>query len=123
MKNHSFTGEDLLNKVKELGNRHPDYVYIQPRGLRTCSYVRGESALPDGTEGCIMGVALRELGMTAEELQTNEETEDDEFLGISVSDMLDKLNITASEETLKTLNTIQNAQDAGMDWDVAVRAG
>lgn len=111
---HDFTEQDVLDKIVEIGNRFPDYVYRHKQGELICQYTDGA----DG-QGCIVGQALRALGVPYDMLKRYDQDDD----GIAASYVLRVLlprNLDVS--VLDTINLIQTRQDDGMPWGQAIKA-
>lgn len=65
MEKPKLTVQQIINKVREIANRLPDYVYQKPTYSARCQYK------PDmyNPHGCIFGYALRELGESIDSFQ------------------------------------------------------
>lgn len=112
--NYNFTAQDVLNKVIEIGNRFPDYTYKTPNdGLGTfCLYTDGA----DG-QGCIIGQALRALGVSYGVLVTY-----DRGNGVPASLVVKEiLHEDISVKIATLLDDIQGAQDSGYPWGRCVQ--
>lgn len=112
--NYNFTAQDVLNKVIEIGNRFPDYTYKTPNdGLGTfCLYTDGA----DG-QGCIIGQALRALGVPYGVLVTY-----DRGNGVPASLVVKEiLRRDIDMDITDRLDNIQAAQDSGYPWGECVR--
>lgn len=110
---YNFTAQDVLDKVIEIGNRFPDYSYMSPNdGLGTfCQYTDGA----DG-QGCIVGQALRALGVPYDVLVVYDRG------GIPASLVVEKiLGSVIDMDITDRLNNIQAAQDSGYPWGQCVR--
>lgn len=112
--NLHFTEQDVLNKIVEIGNRFPDYVYKHKQGELICQYTDGA----DG-QGCIVGQALRAMGVPYDMLKRY----DQDDIGIAASHVLrNLLGRNLDRSVLNTINLIQQNQDDGMPWGQAIKA-
>lgn len=122
MTDYTFTPQDVLNKVIEIGNRFPDFNYraqTTPNHSISCRYLSAgfdystEQEIPG--QGCIVGQALRALGVSKEVLR--------EYEGLAVYNVLLRLldhEYLAFEKGINSLTLIQDRQDSGCTWGEAV---
>lgn len=124
MSKYTFTSKDVLDKVIEIGNRFPDFVYTDQGDTHTCSYIHAGFRDPDEDnplnfvpgQGCIVGQALRALGVTVDDLEEFDNG------GCSAGGALGRLiGFGAGYDNIKALNEIQNRQDLGKSWGEAVK--
>jgi hypothetical protein len=121
----TFTVGDLINEVLVLANEMPDYVYLAPEDeddeefVEGCSYLRSHD---DATKGCIMGQAMRRLGVPDDVLLEHE--------GQTIVRVLETLGVVdgpmgGDPSTWGTgerwLFDVQQRQDTGEAWGAAVR--
>lgn len=107
------TEHDVLDKIIEIGNRFPDYVYMNKQGELICQYTDGANG-----QGCIVGQALRALGVPYDMLKRYDQDDD----GVAASVVLRNLfghNLDSS--VLNTIDLIQTHQDSEMPWGQAVK--
>lgn len=118
--NYNFTARNVLNEVLKLGRNRPDFVYLdQPdtvrddAGFAGCSYVGapGQRGRQVG-EGCIVGQALQNLGVSVVALALME--------GHGAGYVVKSLAYECDEPSLDRLRRIQANQDGGMPWGRAV---
>lgn len=117
MSEYNFTTDDVLDKVKEIGNRFPDFIYTNQEAYEngTCLYL-GASKDDDGNyigQGCIVGQALRSLGVPTSDIE--------EWEGLEADGLMKKLGIPDPTASSYTLLDIQERQDDGMSWGDAVK--
>lgn len=123
MSEYTFTSQDVLDKVIEIGNRFPDFVYTDQGDTHTCSYLHAGFRDPDEEntldfvpgQGCIVGQALRALGVTVDDLKEFDNG------GYSAGGVLGRLIGFDADDIIKALNEIQNLQDLGKSWGEAVK--
>lgn len=123
MKKYTFTSKDVLDKVIEIGNRFPDFVYTDQGDSHTCSYIHAGFRDPDEENpldfvpgrGCIVGQALLDLGVTVDDL---EELDNGVYSAAGVLGRL--IGFGADDDIIEALNEIQNRQDLGKSWGEAV---
>lgn len=117
--NYNFTAREVLNEVLELARNRPDFVYLdQPDTIRddvgfaSCSYIgaAGQRGREVG-EGCIVGQALQNLGVSTAALSLME--------GQGAAFVVQRLACAHDEESLDRLRHIQAHQDGGMPWGMA----
>lgn len=94
---------------KAVASRGEDYVYTPPEGGRMCMYTD-----PDGTPGCIVGVALAELGYTAENTDSLAYGK-----GGGAAYQLTLLGFV-DPHVHEAANYAQRVQDTGGTWGVAL---
>lgn len=124
MTKYDLTFKQILDKVVEIGNRFPDFKYTNQGGTpHTCSYVHGGFCDPEDEDsldyipgqGCIVGQALRALGVSKDDLVKND-------LGGTANEIILKLTDDYDPERGRLLDTIQSLQDGGVVWGEAVNS-
>ena len=115
-----ITGKKVAKKVRKIAKKNPDFVYTN-QGIDDiyenggCSYFGRSYVDPETGQGCIVGQALQELGVTREEMEKAG------IEGYSASDALKKLGISSGDKHLHFLDTVQMRQDIGDTWKHAVK--
>lgn len=115
-----ITGKKVAKRVRKIAKKNPDFVYTDQgsedveEGIG-CSYFGRSVTEPNVGQGCIVGQALQELGVTREEMEKAG------IEGYSASDALKKLGIRSSDKHLHFLDTVQMRQDIGDTWGHAVK--
>ena len=115
-----ITGKKVAKRVRKIAKKNPDFVYTD-QGVDDiyegggCSYFGRSCDDPETGQGCIIGQALQELGVTKEEMR------DAVIEGLSASDALKALGISSSDKHLHFLDTVQSRQDIGDTWKHAVK--
>lgn len=111
---------DLLRRA--VAKKGSDYIYTTPSGVMagagaTCSY------FDDGEPGCIVGHALAEVGIKAEDLEHEVDGEEvfyNEGLSIEnpelIAHLRDVCNLTITPAAQRSLLRAQSCQDRGMSW-------
>jgi len=117
MTEYKFTYQDVYNKILELGNRFPNFNYKEQSAGESCSYLGQNIAdsldLYTG-QGCIVGQALRALGVSRDDLFP--------FEGETADYVLNKLIPNESDPALsRKIANIQANQDCGHTWGRAIR--
>lgn len=103
-----YTKELLRQAVADRGE---DFVYEKPEGAEQCMYVH-----EDGP-GCIVGYVLHAAGVPLEALNEHENT----YASKMVRYLLDEEIIDSADEwAMDLLNTVQDRQDNGVSWGLAV---
>lgn len=111
---YEFTEQDVLDKIVEIGNRFPDHVYQHKQSDLICQYTDGA----DG-QGCIVGQALRALGVHYDVLKKYDYYDD----GVEASAVLyELLGRSCDRSVLSTINIIQRNQDSGISWGQAIKS-
>ena len=117
MSKYSFTGTQLIQKVRDIAAGNPDFIYSIPEeeGGDTCMYWHTGSNSP----GCIMGHALTELGV-----DKNDIGEGDNIIAV-LEGILGKdhhLVDLVNRKQQEWLQKVQKEQDTGTHtWSEAVR--
>lgn len=116
------TVEKIIAKVRELAAASPENKYIGFPDYCVCYYTAGKCS--DGTEGCIIGQALVELGLLNKcdllvyYLHKGEFHNDTMF----VTKLFEKLNIKLSLVQKEWLWKVQSFQDRKHSWSSAVNS-
>lgn len=105
-----FTAKDLAREVLRLADQHPTATY-EASVPGECLYAAGDAA---GACGCLMGQAMRALGVTDDEL-----TEMDAN-GEGITAQLTRLSIDWDTDIAFALDCAQTQQDHGYPWGQAV---
>lgn len=109
---------NIVTEVRRIAAEYPDFVYTEtkmPVGsiwVTRCFYSPNES----NPNGCIIGFAMRNLGMSVDEFDTNH----DSISAETVIPLRLGLSDSAEFEALEWLNTVQRRQDHGKSWSEAV---
>lgn len=122
----NLTIEAIIAEVRKVAAERPDFVYAeQPErvalvkrlnilnGALDCSYVgayEGSVDTDQAGEGCIVGQALKRLGVSSYQLRNVE--------GRSASSAIGYL--TGSTKGTGWLNLVQSGQDGGLSWSEAI---
>jgi len=105
----------LVEKVRELVDAHPDNVYTRPKsskwGNSGCSNTAG--VCTDGSEGCLIGQALKALGFPVEDFENNG------VWSLYNHKHLEPFNVGQREG--EWLCRAQARQDGGNTWGEAVK--
>lgn len=122
-----ITFNALKGEVRRLAEEHPSFQYKEQATELNfhegCSYLGQSLAEPDKGQGCIMGQALVNLGVSREELKR--------FEGVGVGTILRDSevmeapydDVSTSEDRYSEymwLTLVQHHQDEGDDWATAV---
>lgn len=91
-------------------DRGPDYVYRAVHNV--CLYWHGDEDAP----GCIVGLALYKLGVSADELRTHNSIDAAAIL----SQLRESGTVTYTGEALHLLLSVQSDQDIGIPWGTAL---
>ena len=113
---NNLTPEMVWNRMVELADNEPDFVYTdqegQPLGDVQCGYLGMEMYSTEG-RGCIVGQALASLGVTEKELL--------EFEGFEAYSVIEGLHIgEADDPVVQKITQAQSYQDLGITWSVAI---
>lgn len=114
-----ITGKKVAKRVRKIAKKNPDFVYTDQGSDvdfadEDCSYLGRSTTEPDVGQGCIVGQALQDLGVTREEMEKSN------IEGLSASDALDALGISSSGKHRHFLNAVQMNQDIGHTWEQSV---
>lgn len=110
-----ITAEQLVQKVREQAQAHPDKVYRKDPEVNSgsaCVYAHSKEP------GCIIGWALHDLGWSLDDLRTL-----DDFDDAGIVDLVDDGNIpgvTLDQAGVDWLSRVQSLQDSGERWGEAV---
>lgn len=115
-----ITGEKIAKQVRKIAKERPDFVYTDQvtYGVRVdgrCSYLGRSVAEPNIGQGCIVGQALQDLGVTREEMVKAD------IECLSASEVIEKFGISSNDKYLRFLDTVQESQDTGYSWEQAVK--
>jgi len=114
-----ITGKKVTKQVRKIAKKNPDFVYTN-QGVDDiyedggCSYFGRSYDDPETGQGCIVGQALQELGITKEEMR------DAVIEGLSASEALNVLGISSKTKHDIFLDIVQTRQDNGDTWKKAV---
>lgn len=100
-----ITTTQIWNEVQRLAAAEPERVYIKPIGYRYCSY---HDSLDQPGRGCLIGEAMKNLGV---EIPVD--------LFDEVADAVLVLDIHV-DESLEKLIIAQSVQDSGNEWGKAI---
>lgn len=114
-----ITAEQLVQKVRERAQAHPDKVYKKDPDVDSGAIqVYAHSTEP----GCIIGWALHDLGWSLDDLRTLDELDDP-----GIVDLVDcgKIpGLTLGQASVDWLREVQRLQDYGEPWgDAVAQAG
>lgn len=96
----------VVEEVKRLAKEKPDFVYAIPEDAETCLYVF------NGKGSCIVGQALINLGILAEDIAEHE--------GQPASDVMEDLLDDPNSGHNFWLDQVQSEQDGRVPWGKAV---
>ena len=102
--------DKLIAAIRELAAESPDNIYDRGQS-HACSYVVGECS--NGTQGCIVGQALRRLGLETPDLPTH--------VDIYLSLIFD-CGVAGGDTRLLWVSVVQSEQDSGNTWAYAVKS-
>jgi hypothetical protein len=104
------TSQNVVDKVREIAAAQPDYVYnTSGDSTMACYYTLNFDLTPGG---CIIGRALRGVGISRNTLESYEGKAADEVVPYVVE---------TSDDDNEWLRNVQMHQDAGYSWGTAVR--
>lgn len=114
-----ITGKKVAKRVRKIAKKTPDFVYTDQGSEDVeegngCSYFGRSVTEPNVGQGCIVGQALQDLGVTREEMKKAN------IENLSASDALMRLGISSSDKHLHFLDTVQMRQDIGDTWERSV---
>lgn len=115
MSKYSFTGAQLVQKVREIAAKKPNFIYSIPEeeDWDICMYWHPSSNSP----GCIMGHALTELGVDKEDIP-----EGDDIIAVLNGLLKEESHHLVSRNQRSWLELVQSKQDAGgRTWGEAIR--
>lgn len=105
-----ITAEQLVQKVREQAQAHPDKVYKNESDNRkACAYAHSDEP------GCIIGWALHDLGWSLEDLRTL-----DDRLNAGIRYIAESIVPGVDGGTVDWLEIVQDNQDNGGKWGVSV---
>lgn len=115
-----ITGKKVAKRVRKIAKKNPDFVYTDQGSKDVeegngCSYFGRSVTEPNVGQGCIVGQALQDLGVTREEMEKAN------IENLYASDALMRLGISSSGKNLDFLDEVQMNQDMGHTWKRAVK--
>jgi hypothetical protein len=116
MNTATITPTDVLDEVVRIGATMPDVVYDKS-AMEGCLY----NPTAENPHGCIIGFALRNLGIEVGE-QWEGEGAADVITGILYGSEAVRIDLDGelADPVLLRLNRIQTRQDGGASWGTAV---
>lgn len=109
------TGKKVVKRVREIAKENPDFIYTdQGANDSECSYLGRSIDEPDIGQGCIVGQALMDLGITREEMV------EAEIEGVRGYEVLEYLGIESKFKHNIFLDYVQESQDTGASWSEAI---
>lgn len=109
-----ITAGPLVTEVKRLQKEFPEAVYKRKSG-KNCSYSSGTVSKGPKTHGCLVGQALRNVYPDLFKIAKKE------YDTYGVKELLDDLNITATQNQIDYLETVQSNQDDRVCWGKCYR--
>lgn len=113
------TATELIQEVRKIAAERPDFIYSN-QGVDTdlCSYF-GRAVGDESGSPCIIGQALKNLGVNTSRLKQAEDDYDD---GTNIAAALDEqfIDLTYTVQEARWLDKAQSAQDFGNPWAKAV---
>lgn len=109
-----ITAEQLVQKVREQAQAHPDKVYEKDPDVDSgavCVYAHSKEP------GCIIGWALYDLGWSLEDLQALDLGEDTGIMDVIRAGGIP--GVDQIDDEAGWLRAVQNAQDNGRTWSEA----
>lgn len=108
-----ITEEMFVNEVRKVVASNPDYIYPVFKSITgTCSYLKCNNA-------CLFGQVLSNLGVTQEELIFCETFDISKVVRDFLKDKFADISVTVRQWA----NAIQERQDKGDTWKVALKIG
>lgn len=110
-----ITAEQLVRKVREQAQAHPDKVYKKDPGMisgSVCVYAHSKEP------GCIIGWALHDLGWSLEDLRTLDDRVDAGIRYVA-ENVIPGIN-EGDPDAVDWLEKVQVNQDNGYKWGVSV---
>lgn len=104
---------ELVTKIRELGEKYPFATYQKPDECTTCRYDIGHVENGPNSCGCIVGQAMREVSPENYERIASKEIS---FTYLSRC----VLELGPCIQTI-WIQSVQNAQDAGLSWGAAIK--
>ena len=101
--------DKLIAAIRELATESPDNVYDRGRS-HTCSYVVGDCS--NGTQGCIVGQAIRRLGLETPDFDDSADVYLDNYDAVRA----------VSEMQRAWILIVQQEQDSSNTWAYAVES-
>lgn len=109
-----ITALDVKNKIIELVEAQPDFMYVAEEGREGsgngCFYVQEDGVTGD----CLFGQALIALGVPASTMSNHE--------GQNISKVLAHLGVKGDVDLIYSFDEVQSAQDSGYSWRVCLEA-
>lgn len=113
-----FTIKDIYERVIELGEEDPDFIYTKQEHYgHECFYLGADEK--ENGRPCIVGQAMIDLGADEDRMRSF----DNDYASLYVRQYLgiNYLDLSDQESTyLNILNSIQSNQDNGDSWGSAV---
>lgn len=109
-----ITGEQLVDKIRELGKRYPDGKYVKEDG--ECRYTLGSVAKGPIRCGCIVGQAIVELDPSLVDVLRDADCK----FSIDAPGICTKVSIVLTNVQKSWLRKVQNEQDQGETWSDAI---
>lgn len=113
-----ITLNQLVDAVRQVAATEPDYIYDNGDDSSTCEYTPNDR----NRCGCIVGEALRLLGVSRERLRALDLLGYTENVSWGAPRAVDELSDLLTTEALTSswVRLVQEYQDAGSDWSGAV---
>lgn len=103
--------KDVVAKVRELATNNPDYVYDRGENGK-CQYIK------DGEGSCIVGQAYVELGVPVEYVKSWDSVSYGNAIG--AWQVVEREYENYSKYDKEWLDYVQECQDLGQPWELAV---
>lgn len=114
----NFTIEQLIQKVRDLAEQNPDFVYCQIVKEKEknfgCYYATSGN---DPDKGCIFGQAILDL---QPDLKDNLIKIDNNFSVPRIKELLEEFKVDFTQNQVRWCNAVQNQQDECKKWKIAV---
>lgn len=114
-KPETITDDMVISTLKAVVAEQPDYVYAAPSHMTDdaeCYYVHTDDDGANQRPGCVVGHVLHRLGISLDEIGEHE----DEDAHAAVPALVGGLN----QGTMTLLCDVQQSQDRGTPWNVAL---
>lgn len=111
-----ITVKKVIEQVRKIAKENPDFVYTNQGDVDAAeySYLGRSMSEPNVGQGCIVGQALLDLGVTREEMV------EAGIEGTTASEALMRLGINSGSMYSQYLDFVQDMQDIGEPWGRAV---
>lgn len=115
-----FTIKDIYDRVIELGQEDPDFIYTdQVHYENDCFYLGADEE--ENGRPCIVGQAMIDLGADKDRMRTFNNNPADLYIKDYLS--IDDVDLSFQDYSyLARLKRIQKNQDAGFSWGLATSA-